>query len=199
MSLNQIVLTESKPWANIRANNLKINGNLSMRGGAGGYALSYHGPDNIKFSPLVNIQDISFDEFYMTPILNAAPTTIDFIESPTTPLNFSIDVNDDLVCDVAGTYLFTYKFVQDNDSNNSAPLLNFSVNNLVNPISRMRQPLCKPPQSSIPTHAGQQATFIVVLAENDVIKMNLAMAPSPGVVTMVNVNSASNLIIVKLS
>lgn len=196
MSLNQLTLVNTKPWLNVRANNLKIDGNLSVQAGTPEYALAYHGPNDVRFSPLDNIQLIGSDEFYIQPVTNSSPSRLLFSNGVLSSNNFELDIDNNLKCLSSGYYLILTKVVEASGSNTSRPRPILAINNVERINSGMHIPLCTP--QPFQTYSGLQSFNIYQLVADDIIKLNLAIQPA-GTISLMNNASASNIILVKMS
>ncbi len=196
MSLNQLVLNDTKPWLNVQANNLIIDGDLIASQGQPNFVLGYLGENRVSFSPQLKSVNLSFDSFGLIPLQNVGDVKLDFELGPTTPVNFQIDVNQNLKCQNAGVYLLIFKFVQDattNPTNRPNPYLE------INAVAESRLSLRLPyATTSFSQYCGGQMSSIFQLNVADELSIQLANQPS-GTISMVNESFASNLLIIKVA
>jgi hypothetical protein len=197
MSLNELVLNDLKPWLNIQANNLTIDGNLSVRGAQQNYILGYNRDGHATFSPQRRIVNLDLDGFGVIPLQNVGEGTLDFELGPIPENNFEIDINKNLKCLNGGVYILILKFIegQTNAGVESRPNPYISVNNSQTGTMSLRLPLCT---SQIPNHSGSQMTALFLLNPDDEIVLNLAIQPS-GTINMMNEYFGSNLLLIKIA
>ena len=199
MSLNELVSTDYKPWLDIQANNVIIDGDLSVRNSQPNYILGYGPLGNVSFSPQLRIVNLSIDTFGIVPLQNATDTKLDFEAGPLPSTNFTINGNDDLVCGTAGTYLLICKFVEAGNSGTSTSRPNpyLQINNVSQNSFSIRTPFAIQPFSD---YSGMETTSIYTLAVNDVLKLQLAIQPSgSGTINMMNQSFASNMTLIKIA
>lgn len=196
MSLNELVLNDLKPWLNIRANNLDIDGDIIVKGGQANYILGYNQDGHATFSPQRRIVNLGLDGFGVIPLQNVGDGTLDFELGPIAENNFEIDLNKNLKCLNGGVYLFLLKFIEGQTPSGSSARPNpyISVNNLQTGVMSLRMPICT---AQIPNHSGCQMSAIFLLNPDDEIVLNLAVQPS-GTINMMNEYFGSNLIIIKI-
>ena len=197
MSLNEIVSPEYKPWLNVRANNLVIDNNLTARGGQENFILGYDGDGHATFSPQRNIINLSIDAFSVIPINSVGAGLLNFQNGPIPENHFTVNANNDIVCDTAGVYLFILKFLegQTQPPITVRPNPYIKINNGQTGLVNLRIPLCT---TTIPNHAGCQMTSIVTLSVNDLIQLQLGIQPTSGTINMMNEYFASNVKIIKI-
>ncbi len=198
MSLNELVLNDLKSWLNIQANNLTIDGDLSVRNGQENYVLGYNEDGHATFSPQRRIVNLAVDGFGIIPIQNVGEGTLDFEEGPIPENNFEVDINKDLKCLTVGVYLFLLKFLEGTTPAGSTVRPNpyITVNGSQSGTMSLRIPLCT---GQIPNDSGSQMSAIYQLTTGDAIVLNLAIQPGgSGTINMMNQYFASNLMIIKI-
>lgn len=198
MSLNELVLNDLKPWLNIQANNLTIDGDLSVRGGQENYILGYNQDGHATFSPQRRIVNLGLDGFGVIPLQNVGEGTLDFQLGPIPENNFVIDINKNLKCLNGGVYILLLKFLEGQTASGSTirPNPYISVNGGNTGTMSLRMPLST---SQIPNSTGSQMTAIFQFIPNDEITLNLAIQPGgAGTINMMNQYFASNLLLIKI-
>lgn len=195
MSLNEIIDTNVKPWLNIQADNLIIDGNLTSNSSSPGDVLGIGASGNVGFGELLNIVDLDVDAFGVIPIINASTTKLNFEQSIVTPNNFNVDSNNDLVCITNGAYLVVFKFLQGTQSppiGTANP--QFKINGVLQQLLNLPMPYAT---TTISDYCGYCVTNILSLAAGNVVSVQLQV--SYGTINMMNESFASNIVLIKVA
>ena len=195
MSLNELVSTDYKPWLNVRANNVNIDGDLFVRSGAEGYVLGYGAGGKVSFTPQNRVVNLSADKFGLVPVQNAGPGKLDFQLGEFVETNFVIDLNDNLKCLNAGVYLVTLKFAEAAGTATARPNPYLQINGVNQNLMNVKIPLCTQQFSS---NSGIQVTTIFSLNVDDELIVQLDIQPS-GTINMMNSLLASYVSLVKIA
>jgi len=199
MSLNELVSDDYKPWLNVRANNVIIDGDLSVRNSFEGYVLGYGFDGNVSFGPQLNIVNLDMDAFALVPVQNVADNTkLNFALGPIPENNFTLNPQNNLRCMVSGVYILIFKFVEAQNSSTIGfrPNPYLRLNNVNQSTLSLRVPLCTQTFSS---YSGSQMSSIFTVTANDVLSIQFATQPPSGTSNMMNEYFASNLILVKIA
>lgn len=195
MSLNELTLVQPKPWLNIKANNLVIDGELSVLGGVPGSVLNYSSEDEVKFSPLKIINEIEHDFFDITPQNPITDGLLQMTATSFTPTNFTLNSPTELECTKTGVYFIFIKYAQATGQYTSRPNPYLSINGTPISSTSIRIPLAT---GIITASSGYQTGTILSLSAGNLLNINLATQPT-GNVSMANITGISNIFLLNIA
>lgn len=195
MSLNELVLAQPKKWLNIEANNVVIDGVLSVTEGIRDSVLNYTSDGNVKFSPLKVFNQVESDFYNIVPVTGAVSGVLDLALSGFPINNFTLSGGNTLTCGADGIYLVIVKLVQPAGTYTSRPNPYIGINSVANPSTSIRIPLSR---TAIGNYSGYQTASMQSLINGDELVINLATQPT-GAINIQNDATASNIILIKVA
>ncbi len=195
MSLNELISIQPKKWLNIEANNVVIDGELSVTAGVRDSVLNYTANGEVKFTPLKVFNEIECDYYNMVPVSGVVSGILNLVSSGYPIYNFTLSGGNTLTCNTAGVYLIIMKLVQDDGTYTSRPNPFLGINSVDNSASSIRIPLSR---TGISNFSGYQTASMHSLIIGDQIVVNIATQPTGGF-DMENTGTASNILLVKIA
>lgn len=195
MSLNELTLVQPKSWLNIQANNLVIDGELSVLGGVPGSVLNYSSAGEVKFSPLRIVNELDCDFYDITPQNPVTDGLLQMTTTSFTETNFTLTGPTQLECQKTGMYFIFIKFAQNNGQYTSRPNPYLSVNGTPISPTSIRIPLAV---GSISSSSGYQTGTLVPLTVGQVLEVNLATQPT-GNLSMDAFVGTSNIMLLNIA
>jgi hypothetical protein len=195
MSLNELILAQPKKWLNIEANNVVIDGVLSVTEGVRDSVLNYTADGSVKFSPLKVFNEVECDYYNIVPVTGAVSGVLDLAASGFPIYNFTLSGGNTLTCTADGVYLIITKLVQSGGAYTSRPNPFIGINSVADSSSSIRIPLSR---TAIANYSGYQTASMQSLIIGDELVINLATQPV-GTINMQNDATASNILLIKIA
>lgn len=195
MSLNELILAQPKKWLDIEANNVVIDGVLSVTEGVRDAVLNYTANGQVKFSPLKVFNQVESDYYNIVPVTGAVSGILDLVSAGFPVNNFTLSGGNTLTCTNAGVYLIITKLVQGAGTYTSRPNPFIGINSVSDPSTSIRIPLSR---TAIGAYSGYQTASMQSLIIGDELVINLATQPTGGI-NLQNTATASNILLIKIA